>query len=160
MLLAQGIQTLHPSPSTGDTPKKMSQACTRVTSSPWRPKTCTQLVSANSNVPYFPRTPNWDSRNNNGNGSGQIRGYPHFQQLRPILVDACALADDLRREHEILENLLVDVRQSPATRPLLFDARIACRLAEDPALGHKNNVTVGKLLLQLASKPKMVAKKK
>ena len=75
------------------------------------------------------------------------------------MVNACALADDLRREYEILENLLVDVRQSPAARPLLFDARSACRLAKDPALGHKNNVTVGKLLLQLASKPKMVAKK-
>ena len=160
VLLAQGIQTLHPSLSTGDTPKKMSQACTQVTSSPWRPKTCTQSVSANSNVPDIPRTSNWNSRNNNGNGSGQIRGYPHFQQLRPILVDACALADDLRREHEILEDLLVDVRQSPAARPLLFDARIACRLAEDSALGHKNNMTVGKFLLQLASKPRMVAKKK
>lgn len=76
------------------------------------------------------------------------------------MVDACALADDLRREHEILENLLVDVRQSPATRPLLFHARIACRLAENPALGHKNDVTVGKLLLQLASEPEMVAKMK
>lgn len=79
VLLAQGIQTPLPSPSTGDTPKKMSQACTRVMSSPWHPKTCTQLVSANSNVPYIPRTPNWDSRNNYGNGRGQIRGYPHFQ---------------------------------------------------------------------------------
>ena len=76
------------------------------------------------------------------------------------MVDACALADDLRREYEILENLLVDVCQSPAAWPLLFDARIACRLAEDSALGHKNNVTVGKLLLQLASKPKIVAKKR
>ena len=71
----------------------------------------------------------------------------------------CALADDLRREHEILKNLLADVCQSPAVQPLLFDARIACWLAEDSVLGHKNNVTVGKLLLQLASKPKIVAKK-
>jgi hypothetical protein len=50
----------------------------------------------------------------------------------------------------------VDIRQSPATRPLLFDARRACRLAEDPALGHKNDVTVGELLLKLASKPRMM----
>jgi len=40
VLPAQGTQTLHPFLSTGDTPKRMSQACTRVTSSLWRPKTC------------------------------------------------------------------------------------------------------------------------
>src|SRR6266851_5942276 len=40
VLPAQGTQTLHPFLSTGDTPKRTSQACTRVTSSLWRPKTC------------------------------------------------------------------------------------------------------------------------
>jgi hypothetical protein len=72
------------------------------------------------------------------------------------LVNARALTDDLRWENEILENLLVDIRQSPATRPLLFDARRACRFAEDTALGHENDMAVGELLLKLASKPRIV----
>jgi len=41
----------------------------------------------------------------------------------------------------------MDVRQSPAARPLLFDTRRARRLAQDPALSYKNDVAVGELLL-------------
>ncbi len=90
-----------------------------------------------------------------GNGREEIRGYPHFQQLRPILVNACALTDDLRRKHEILKDLLVHVRQSPATRSLLFNTGCTCWLAQDPALRHKNNMTVRKFLLQFTGKSKI-----
>jgi hypothetical protein len=82
----------------------------------------------------------------------EIRGHSHFEQLRSILVHACALTDDLRRKHQILENLLVNISQSPATRPLLLHSRRACRLAQHPALCHKDNMTIRKFLLQLASK--------
>lgn len=40
---APGTQTLRPSQSIGDTRMKMSQACTRVMSNPWHPKTCTRF---------------------------------------------------------------------------------------------------------------------
>jgi hypothetical protein len=84
--LAPGTRTLLPSPSAGDTLKKTSQACIRVMSSPSGPRTCAQsqkykVSKRQLNVPYIPRTPNWDSRNNNGNGRErkQIRGHPHFE---------------------------------------------------------------------------------
>jgi hypothetical protein len=154
---AQGTQTLHPSRSTGDTQTKTSQACIRAMWSPWRPKICPKIIKCRVSATPFPYNlqehPIGDGDKNDMEEEGQeIRGHSHFEQLRSVLVHACALTDDLRRKHQILENLLVNISQSPATRPLLLDSRRACGLAQHPALCHKNNMTIRKFLLQLASK--------
>jgi hypothetical protein len=80
-------------------------------------------------------------------------GYIHFQQFGTIHSNTRPLANNLSGVDKILKDLFVHIRERTAARPLLLDSRIACRLAQHSALGDKNNMAIGKLLLQLSCQP-------
>ena len=66
---------------------------------------------------------------------------------------ADTLSNNFRRENEIIQEVLVNLRKCPAHRALLLDARSAGRFRENTALCKENNMTVRELLLQFTGEP-------
>jgi len=73
----------------------------------------------------------------------------HFEELGAVLADACALANNLRGEDQVVEDGLVDGRQGAAAGAQLLElARVARFLAQDAALGDDDDRLAGELLLE------------
>ena len=85
----------------------------------------------------------------------QKQAHVHLQEPGAVNGNARPLANDLSGEDEVLENLLVDARESAATGTLLLNTGGAGGLAQHPTLGNEDNMTVGELLLQFPGQPGM-----
>lgn len=79
--------------------------------------------------------------------------HSHFEELGAVNSNAGPLANDLCGEDEVFKDFFVDAGEGAAARPLLHNTGRAGGLAEHAALGDENDVTVGKLLLELTGKP-------
>lgn len=76
----------------------------------------------------------------------------HLHQLAAVQLDADALANDLGRIDQILEDGVVDGGQRARTRTLLLQrvAGVARRLRQDLALANEHDMLAGEFLLQFA----------
>lgn len=85
------------------------------------------------------------------NGGLLVLVQVHLDQLLAVQLDADALADDLRGEHEILEDGVVHRGQGSGAWPLLFQRvpRLALGLRQDLALADEHDLLAAELLLQL-----------
>ena len=80
----------------------------------------------------------------------------HLEHLHRVVdgeLDVLGSERRVRARAQVLEDLLVDIGEGAAARPLLLDTRGASRLAQHPALGNKYDVTIREFLLQLTGKP-------
>lgn len=82
----------------------------------------------------------------------QVIDHSHADQLGAVSRNTGPLADDLGREHEVLEDLLVNGGEGAGAGTLLADDGVTRRLAEHATLGKEDDVTVGELLLELTGK--------
>lgn len=79
--------------------------------------------------------------------------HVHFQQFRTVDAKPCALADNLGREDEILQEFLVHACQSPAAGTLLLYTGGTGGLAEDATLADEHDVTIREFLLKFTGEP-------
>jgi len=79
----------------------------------------------------------------------------HLDQLGPVQLHTDALADDLSREHQILEDGIVNGCQGARPRAflLVLGASLTGGLREDLPLPDEDNVLAAELLLELAHQP-------
>ena len=80
----------------------------------------------------------------------QRKGHIHLDCLVPIHALPDALARDLRRVDEVLEDLVVHLLERPRPRARLLGTAVAAGLADHAALSDEDDVPVGEFLLQLA----------
>lgn len=75
----------------------------------------------------------------------------HLDQLLAVELDTDALADDLRGEHQVLEDGVVHGGQGSGAGPLLLQRvpRLALGLGQDLALADEHDLLAAELLLQL-----------
>lgn len=82
---------------------------------------------------------------------GFFRSAPehlHLHDLASVNPNLRPLSNNLSREHQILQQLLVHARQRPASGPLLRRPGSLFRLADDTALCGEKNVALRELLLE------------
>jgi hypothetical protein len=79
--------------------------------------------------------------------------YSHFQQLRTIDANTSALSNDVGRIDQVLEDLLVHIRQRARPRSLLPHTRVSSRFGKRAPLGDEHDMAIRKLLLQLSCQP-------
>lgn len=82
-------------------------------------------------------------------GGGVDKKYIHSDRLGAVQLDADALADDLSRVHEILQDGVVHVGERARARARLLHTRLARLLLENAALGAHDHMLAAELLLQL-----------
>lgn len=74
-------------------------------------------------------------------------------ELATVNTDSGPLANNLGREHEVFQDLLVDGRQCSRSRSLLTELLLSGFLSEHSSLGDKDDVSVRELLLELSGEP-------
>jgi len=79
--------------------------------------------------------------------------YSHFEQLGAVNSNTGALSNNLGGEDKVLEDLLVDAGEGTAAGSLLLNAGVTGGLAQHPALGNEDDVTVRELLLEFPGQP-------
>ncbi|CAH0368472.1 unnamed protein product, partial [Pelagomonas calceolata] len=85
-----------------------------------------------------------------------LRVEQHLQHLGAVQLAPRALADDLRRVDQIVEDGVLDRRQRAAPRPRALRLRAPrVVLAQDRPLAHHNHVPPRELLLELADEPRL-----
>jgi hypothetical protein len=71
-------------------------------------------------------------------------------ELATVNTDSGPLANDLGREHEVFQDLLVDGRQGARSGSLLAELALSGFLSEHSSLGDKDDVSVGELLFEFS----------